>query len=193
MIVDTTAYLWKVLTFRASGDQISGVLGIAAASGTVASLGIVEMIIFIAAMSVNLGFANLLPIPILDGGHLVFYAFEKLKGSPLSERTQEYAFRFGITLLLFLFVYALFNDVTGIDWRSVLKVQGGHDPCLNSSSISIRRFAPKHRRNSPQPRRRQRAAHELRSERRAGHQIAARSPNPLKGRRIGRLAVVARL
>ena len=123
VIVDTTAYLWKVLTFQTSGDQISGVLGIAAASGTVASLGIVEMIIFLAAMSVNLGFANLLPIPVLDGGHLVFYAFEKLKGAPLSERTQEYAFRFGITLLLFLFVYALFNDVTGIDWRSVLKMK----------------------------------------------------------------------
>ena len=123
IVVKTLNYLWRVLTFQAHGDQISGIVGIAVTSGEVAKFGFVAMVMLLAGMSVNLGFANLLPIPILDGGHLVFYALEKLKGSPLSERTQEYAFRLGITLLLFLFVYALFNDVTGIDWRSVLKLK----------------------------------------------------------------------
>jgi regulator of sigma E protease len=119
VIGDTLNYLWRVVTLQTSGDQISGPLGIAAASGKVASLGILPMLIFIAAMSVNVGFANLLPIPILDGGHLLFYAIEKIKGSPLDERTQEYAFRFGLAVLVMLFLYAFRNDL-GIDWGSVL-------------------------------------------------------------------------
>jgi regulator of sigma E protease len=119
VIVDTTSYLWRVITLRASGDQISGPLGIAAASGKVASLGFLPLLVFIAAMSVNVGFANLLPIPVLDGGHLLFYAIEKIKGSPLFDQAQEYAFRAGLAVLLFLFVYAFRNDL-GIDWGSVL-------------------------------------------------------------------------
>jgi regulator of sigma E protease len=80
---------------------------------------LVPLLIFIAAMSVNVGFANLLPIPILDGGHLLFYSIEKIKGSPLSEQSQEYAFRFGLVVLLALFLYSFRNDL-GIDWSSVL-------------------------------------------------------------------------
>ena len=98
VVTDTLSYLWRVVTLQTSGDQISGPLGIAAASGKVASLGWLPLLIFIAAMSVNVGFANLLPIPILDGGHLLFYALEKLRGAPLGERTQEYAFRFGFAV-----------------------------------------------------------------------------------------------
>ncbi len=120
IVVKTLAYLWRVITFQVHGDQISGVVGIAVTSGEVAKFGVVAMIMLVAGMSVNLGFANLLPIPILDGGHLVFYAFEKLLGKPLSERTQEYAFRFGISVLLLLFMYAMFNDVTGYNWSKVL-------------------------------------------------------------------------
>lgn len=119
VIADTMSYLWRVITLRTSGDQISGPLGIAAASGKVASLGFLPLLVFIAAMSVNVGFANLLPIPVLDGGHLMFYAIEKIKGSPLSDRAQEYAFRAGLAVLLFLFVYAFRNDL-GIDWGAVL-------------------------------------------------------------------------
>lgn len=120
IVVKTVAYLGRVLTFQAHGDQISGVVGIAVTSGEVAKFGFVAMIMLLAGMSVNLGFANLLPIPVLDGGHLVFYAFEKLLGKPLSERTQEYAFRFGLSVLLLLFMYAMFNDVTGYNWAKVL-------------------------------------------------------------------------
>ncbi len=89
-----------------------GPLKIAQLSGQVAQHGVASMISFIALLSVNLGLINLFPIPILDGGHLVFYFIEALRGRPLPPRAQEYGFRAGLALIACLFVFVTWNDLT---------------------------------------------------------------------------------
>jgi regulator of sigma E protease len=81
-------------------------------SGEIAQLGIASLISFIGVLSVNLGLINLFPIPVLDGGHLMFYAAEALRGRPLPQRAQEYGFRAGLAFLACLFVFATWNDLT---------------------------------------------------------------------------------
>jgi regulator of sigma E protease len=115
VVTQTGQYLGKVLSRQESGDQIGGIPRIADASSKVASAGILPLIHFIAMISVSIGLANLLPIPLLDGGHLLFYAIEAVRGHPLTQRTQEYAFRYGLMVVLFLFVFATWND------RGILK------------------------------------------------------------------------
>jgi len=95
---------------RGTGD-IGGPLRIAQLSGKVAELGVASLVGFIAVLSVNLGLINLFPIPVLDGGHLLFYAFEALRGRPLPQRAQELGFRAGLALLAGLFVFATWNDL----------------------------------------------------------------------------------
>jgi regulator of sigma E protease len=107
----TWQYIGRVLVGKESGDQIGGPARIADASGKMASAGLVPLLHFIAFISVSIGLANLLPIPLLDGGHLAFYAVEAIRGYPLNAQTQEYAFRFGLMVVLFLFLYANFNDL----------------------------------------------------------------------------------
>lgn len=114
VVTETVKYISRVVTARDSGDQIGGPARIAVASGKMASLGVAPLIFFIAFLSMSVGFANLLPIPILDGFHLVMCAIEGIRGYPLAERTQEYAFRLGLAVLAFLFVFANFNDFTWI-------------------------------------------------------------------------------
>ncbi len=80
-------------------------------SGQVAQLGLVSLINFIAVLSVNLGLVNLLPIPVLDGGHLMFYAAEALRGRPVPPRAQEYGYRVGVAIIASIFVFASFNDL----------------------------------------------------------------------------------
>jgi regulator of sigma E protease len=80
-------------------------------SGQVAEIGWLATIQFIALLSITLGLINLFPIPILDGGHLLFYAIEALRGRPLGERAQEYGFRIGLALVLGLMVFATWNDI----------------------------------------------------------------------------------
>ena len=77
----------------------------------VAQTGIVALVWFLAVLSVNLGLINLFPIPLLDGGHLLFYGFEAIRGRPLDERMQEYGFRIGLALVLSLMVFATWNDL----------------------------------------------------------------------------------
>ena len=77
-----------------------------------AQLGIASLVSFIGLLSVNLGLINLFPIPVLDGGHLMFYLAEALRGRPLSPRAQEYGFRAGLAVLACLFVFATWNDLT---------------------------------------------------------------------------------
>jgi regulator of sigma E protease len=108
---ETLKYIGRVLVRKDSGDQIGGPARIAVASGKMASLGVLPLIFFIAFLSVSVGLANLLPIPILDGFHIIMCAIEGVRGYPLAERTQEYAFRFGIAVLGFLFVFANWNDL----------------------------------------------------------------------------------
>jgi regulator of sigma E protease len=86
-------------------------LGIAKAAGDWAAVGFIALLNLTAFISVAIGFANLLPIPVLDGGHLLYYAFEAVLGRPLGERAQEVGFRLGLALVLCLMLLATFNDL----------------------------------------------------------------------------------
>ncbi len=119
IVTRTFDYLGKLISGREKADQLSGVIHIAEVSGHVASTGgLVSLLTLAAVLSVSIGLMNLFPIPMLDGGHLVFYAYEALFGKPMSERVQEYAFRFGITLMLGLMVFVTWNDIVRIVTRS---------------------------------------------------------------------------
>ncbi len=98
---------------KGTGDtsQLGGPIKIAKITGQVAKFGIVAFLSIMAYISISLGFINLLPIPMLDGGHLMFYAFEKILGRPLTQRTQEGFFRIGLFLLLSLMFFTTFNDL----------------------------------------------------------------------------------
>lgn len=110
IITQTLSYIGDVFTLRQKPDQVGGLLRIADASGKVAQLGPEYVIQFIAFISVSVGLINLFPIPLLDGGHLMFYAFEAIRGRPLSERSQEIGFRIGFALVIALMVFATWND-----------------------------------------------------------------------------------
>ncbi len=110
--VQTVQGLGQMLSGARSADELSGPLGIAQLSGQVASLGIASLLSFIAVLSVNLGLINLFPIPILDGGHLILYLLEALRGRPLPQRLQEIGFRAGFAVLAGLFVFATWNDLS---------------------------------------------------------------------------------
>jgi regulator of sigma E protease len=108
----TLAGVWEMITGARGSEEIGGPLRIAQLSGEVADMGLMPLLTFIALLSVNLALINLFPIPILDGGHLVFYAAEAIRGRPLTARAQEYAFRGGFALLVTLMVFATWNDLT---------------------------------------------------------------------------------
>lgn len=101
----------ELLTGRRSVKELGGPVKIAEYSGKSVSMGIMVVLWFMAMISINLGVANLLPLPVLDGGHLLFYIIEAIKGKPLPEKVQEYGFRFGFAVLLALMVFTTFNDV----------------------------------------------------------------------------------
>jgi len=103
--------LWQMLTGRRSARELGGVLKIAQVAGQQASLGIVEFISLIALLSINLGFINLLPVPMLDGGHLLFYGIEAARGRPVSPRAQDWAFRGGLALIMALVIFTTVNDL----------------------------------------------------------------------------------
>lgn len=119
IVTRTFDYLGKLITGREKADQLSGVIHIAEVSGHVASTGgLLSLLTLAAVLSVSIGLMNLFPIPMLDGGHLVFYAAEAVRGRPLSERVQEYAFRAGIAFVLMLTVFVTWNDIMRIVSRS---------------------------------------------------------------------------
>jgi len=93
-----------------SAKELGGVLSIAQSSGDAAQSVIVGTLRFLAIFSINLGLINLFPVPVLDGVHLVFYFAEALRGKPLSQKLQEYGFRFGLVLVLLLMLFATWND-----------------------------------------------------------------------------------
>ncbi len=111
VITRTLHYLYEVVTGREKADQLGGPIRIAQISGQVASAGFLALINLAAILSVSIGLINLFPIPMLDGGHLLFYAIEAVRGRPLSERTQEIGFRIGLALVLMLMIFATWNDV----------------------------------------------------------------------------------
>ena len=105
------SYLGEMITGKRGAEDLGGPLRIAKLSGQMAQGGLDNLIFFMAALSVNLGLINLFPIPLLDGGHLLFLAAEAIRGRPLGERAQEYGFRFGLILVLTLMVFVTWNDL----------------------------------------------------------------------------------
>ncbi|WP_392343876.1 sigma E protease regulator RseP [Pseudoalteromonas prydzensis] len=102
----------NLITGQVSVKNLSGPVGIAVGAGTSVSYGLVAFLSFLALISVNLGVFNLLPLPVLDGGHLMYYIIELFRRKPVSEKTQEFGFKVGALLLIFLTCFALFNDVS---------------------------------------------------------------------------------
>lgn len=117
MTADTVTYLGQILFKNRSPKDMRGPLGIAEASGDALKSGFLSLIMFIVQISVAIGFMNLLPVPVLDGGHLAFYAIEAVRGKPLSERAQNVFLMVGISLLFLLFAYTMFLDVPRIMQR----------------------------------------------------------------------------
>jgi regulator of sigma E protease len=111
VIERTLSYIGGVFTGREAADQVGGPLRIAQISGQVASIGMVALINLAAVLSISIGLLNLFPVPLLDGGHLLFYMVEAVRGRPLSERAQEMGFRIGLGLVLMLMVFATYNDI----------------------------------------------------------------------------------
>ncbi len=104
-------YIGSMIIGKADTSQLGGPIRIAKISGQVAEFGVLAFISMMAYISISLGLVNLFPIPMLDGGHLMFYTFEKILGRPLSQKTQEGFFRIGIFLLLTLMFFTTFNDL----------------------------------------------------------------------------------
>jgi len=107
--------VWQIVTGVRPADEIGGVVRIGYLSGEIAQIGMWQLITFAAMLSVNLGLVNLFPIPLLDGGHLTYYAIEAARGRPLGERTQEWGFRIGIAFVLGLMLFATWNDLVFLD------------------------------------------------------------------------------
>ncbi|MDZ4791216.1 MAG: RIP metalloprotease RseP [Hyphomicrobiales bacterium] len=105
-----------------SASQLGGPIGIAKVAEQVASFGIAELIRLTAIISVSIGLLNLFPIPVLDGGHLLYYGIEAIVGRPLSQQTQEFGFRIGLALLLMLMIFSTWNDVSRIFLKSTTQL-----------------------------------------------------------------------
>ena len=107
----TFTYIGGLFSGRECADQVGGPIRIAQISGQVASLGFVPILNLAAMLSVSIGLLNLFPVPLLDGGHLLFFGIEAVRGRPLSERAQEIGFRIGLALVVMLMIFATFNDI----------------------------------------------------------------------------------
>lgn len=114
VITGTFNYIGNLVTGRMNADQLGGPVRVAQASGQMATLGIAAVIQLAAVLSVSIGLLNLMPVPVLDGGHLVFYAIEAIRGRPLGSGAQEVAFRIGMAMILGLMVFATWNDISSL-------------------------------------------------------------------------------
>lgn len=112
IVATTFKYLGKLVTGRESADQLGGPIAMAKAAGDAAANGVFQFVSVIAFLSVSIGLINLFPIPMLDGGHLVYYAIEALRGKPLGPNAQEWGFRIGFSLVIMLMLVGTWNDVT---------------------------------------------------------------------------------
>lgn len=110
--VTTLRGVGQIVTGKRSGDDVGGIIRIAEMSGDISKQrGVLDFVIFTALLSINLGLINLFPIPILDGGHIVMYTIEIVTRKEVNDRIKEYLFRFGFALIIFLMVFATWNDV----------------------------------------------------------------------------------
>lgn len=107
----TLQAIWQMLSGTRSATEMGGIIRIGAMAGDMAQVGIIALITFTALLSINLGLINLFPIPMLDGGHLVFYIFEAIRGAPIPDQIQEYAFRLGLAILVGIMLFANLNDI----------------------------------------------------------------------------------
>jgi regulator of sigma E protease len=111
-VVDKTlTYIGRVIIGREAANQLGGPIRIAQMSGQVASISFAALVHLAAVLSVSIGLLNLFPIPLLDGGHLLFYSIEAMRGRPLSDRAQEVGFRIGFAIVIMLMIFATFNDI----------------------------------------------------------------------------------
>lgn len=125
IVRQTGEVLGQLLTGNRSVKDLSGPLNIAKVSGEAASLGIASLIFLIALISINLGFINLLPLPMLDGGHLLFYGYEAIRRRPAPARVQEWAFRFGFAAVVTLMLVVTFNDLGSFGlWDRIARLIG---------------------------------------------------------------------
>lgn len=112
VVTGTFDYLSNVVTGRMKADQIGGPIRVAKVSGQMATLGIPFLLNIAAILSVSIGLLNLMPVPVLDGGHLMFYAVEALRGRPVGPAAQDVAYRIGFAMVLMLMVFATWNDIS---------------------------------------------------------------------------------
>jgi regulator of sigma E protease len=112
IVTGTFRYVGNIFAGRMKPDQLGGPIAVAQAAGQVATLGIIALLHLAAVLSVSIGLLNLMPVPVLDGGHLMFYAVEALRGKPVGEAAQGVAFRIGMFLVLSLMVFVTWNDIT---------------------------------------------------------------------------------
>ena len=115
----TLSGIGDMLTRRQSAEQMGGPIMMAEVTAKVAEMGFEPMLRWIAFISANIGFLNLLPIPVLDGGHLLFYGYEAVARKPLNERLQLAGFKFGLALLMMLMAFVFYNDISSIVRRTL--------------------------------------------------------------------------
>ncbi len=113
--------LWQIVTGIRSANDIGGLIRTGAIAGQLADASLWSLVLFSALLSVNLGMVNLFPIPLLDGGHLVYYSIEAIRGRPVGERMQEWGFRFGIAFVLGIMLFAAWNDLVYLDVIDYIK------------------------------------------------------------------------
>lgn len=111
IVTGTFKYIGNIFAGTMRADQLGGPIRVAQASGQMATLGIGAVLQFAAMLSVSIGLLNLMPVPVLDGGHLMFYAVEAVRGKPLGSAVQEIAFRIGLAMILTLMVFTTWNDI----------------------------------------------------------------------------------
>lgn len=112
IITGTFDYIGNMIAGRMNADQLGGPVRVVQASGEMATLGVIALLNLAAVLSVSLGLLNLMPVPVLDGGHLVLYAIEAVRGRPVGPGAQEIAFRIGLAMILSLMVFATWNDIS---------------------------------------------------------------------------------
>ncbi|MFD2232329.1 RIP metalloprotease RseP [Phaeospirillum tilakii] len=123
MVRATFVGIGQMISGTRNSDELGGPIRIAKGAGEAAQLGLSSVIYYTILLSLNLGLINLFPIPVLDGGHLLFYAVEAILGRPLGERAQEYGFRIGLFLVLALMIFATRNDIVALPvWDAVVRL-----------------------------------------------------------------------
>ena len=119
LVTGTLEAVGQMISGARDAKELGGPIKIAQMSGEVWEIGVVALISFMALLSVNLGLINLFPVPMLDGGHLMFFMFEAIRGRPLAEKAQEYSLRIGLALVLALMVFVTINDIVNLSyWNS---------------------------------------------------------------------------